>query len=111
MIISGILGYPLKNPRSIKIWKNYFRKRKILSKMIKFDIRPNKLSDFFRFVKKAKKFKAMTVTMPYKKKVLKYIDKIDNFALMAGAVNLIVKEKNKLYGYNTDVYECGECFG
>ena len=23
---------------------------------------------------------------------------------MAGAVNLIVKEKNKLYGYNTDVY-------
>ena len=46
----------------------------------------------------------MAVTMPYKKKVLKYIDKIDNFALMAGAVNLIVKEKNKLYGYNTDVY-------
>lgn len=104
MIISGILGHPLKKPRSIKIWKNYFRKRKILSKMIKFDIRPNKLSDFFRFVKKEKKFKAMAVTMPYKKKVLKYIDKIDNFALMAGAVNLIVKEKNKLYGYNTDVY-------
>ena len=96
MIISGILGHPLKKPRSIKIWKNYFRKRKILSKMIKFDIRPNKLSDFFRFVKKEKNLSNGS-NDAFIKKVLKYIDKIDNFALMAGAVNLIVKEKKTIW--------------
>ena len=47
MIINGILGYPLKNPRSIQIWKNFFKKKKIHAKMLKFEIKPKNLDDFF----------------------------------------------------------------
>ena len=27
MMINGILGHPLKKPRSIKLWKNFLKKR------------------------------------------------------------------------------------
>ncbi len=80
MIISGILGHPLKKPRSIKIWKNYFKKNNISSKMVKFDVVPKNLPKFFQFIKSEKNFKATAVTMPYKKKVLKYLDDVDEFA-------------------------------
>lgn len=104
MKISGILGHPLKQPRSIKIWKNYFKKKKILSKMLKFDVKPQKLKEFINFIRTEKNFKATAVTMPYKKKVIKFLDKIDDFAMKAGSVNLIIKKNNVLTGYNTDVY-------
>ena len=71
MIINGILGHPLKNPRSIKIWKNFFKKKKIKANMLKFEITPKKLHNFISYIKKEKKFRAMAVTMPYKKKNLK----------------------------------------
>ena len=104
MIISGILGHPLKNPRSIKIWKKYFKKNNIRSKMEKFDIVPKNLPKFFQFIKKERNFKATAVTMPYKKEVLKYLDDVDEFAKKAGAVNLIIKKRKKLIGYNTDLF-------
>ena len=42
--------------------------------------------------------------MPYKQEVIKYVSSLDSFAKRSGAINLIVKKKNKLLGYNTDVY-------
>ena len=35
--ICGIVGYPLKKPRSIKIWKKYFRENNIKASMKKFE--------------------------------------------------------------------------
>ncbi len=104
MKISGILGHPLKKPRSIKIWKDYFSRKGINSSMVKFDIKPKNLANFFENIKVKKNFQAMAVTMPYKKKVIKFTDKLDKFATMAGAVNLIIKKNNNLIGFNTDVY-------
>ena len=72
--------------------------------MLKFDILPQNLKKFLTNIKKDKNFKAMAVTMPYKKAVLSYLDELDQFAKTTGAVNLIIKKKNKLFGYNTDVY-------
>ena len=54
MITSGILGHPLKKPRSIKIWKKYFKRKKISSKMLKFDILPRNLRKFLTNIKKIK---------------------------------------------------------
>ncbi len=45
-----------------------------------------------------------SVTMPFKEKVIKYLDKLDVTASGVGAVNTIVNNKGKLIGYNTDVY-------
>lgn len=50
----------------------------------------------------AKRFKAINVTIPYKKAVVPYCDAVDSFASEIGAVNTIVNRSGKLYGYNTD---------
>ena len=107
--LCGILGYPLKKPRSIKIWKSYFRIKNINSSMKKFEIQPKKISSFINYIKQNNNFLAMAVTMPYKKKLFNYIDKLDDFALRAKSLNLVLKRNNFLYGYNTDIYGAIYC--
>lgn len=50
----------------------------------------------------AKDFRAINVTIPYKKEVIKYLDEISPSAEKIGAVNTIVNKNGKLIGYNTD---------
>ena len=42
------------------------------------------------------------VTIPHKLEVMSYLDKIDEYAKIIGAVNCINNEDGKLVGYNTD---------
>ena len=49
-----------------------------------------------------KDFTAINVTIPYKEKVIPYLDYIDSTAEEIHAVNTIVNKNGKLYGYNTD---------
>ena len=50
----------------------------------------------------AKAFKAINVTIPYKKLVIPYCDEVEPRAAAIGAVNTVVNRDGKLYGYNTD---------
>ena len=43
-----------------------------------------------------------SVSMPFKKTVIKYLDKVDPVCLKTNAVNTIINNGNKLYGYNCD---------
>ena len=106
----GIIGYPLKNPRSIKIWKKYFKEHKINSDMVAFNIKPRFFLNFLNNIKKKENFLAMAVTMPYKKKIIKFLDNVDNFAEKTNSVNLVLKKQNKLIGFNTDIFGANECF-
>ena len=51
---------------------------------------------------KAKDFKAINVTIPYKQDVMAYLDEISESAREIGAVNTIVNRDGRLYGDNTD---------
>ena len=53
---------------------------------------------------KAKTFKGINVTIPYKEAVIPYLDSIDESAKKIGAVNTVVNKDGKLLGYNTDFY-------
>ena len=64
--ICGIVGFPLKNPRSIPIWKKYFKKNKINSSMEEFQIKISNINSFIKFMKSNEAFLATAVTMPYK---------------------------------------------
>lgn len=48
--------------------------------------------------------KGCSVSMPFKEKVIKYLDKIDPLAKKAGAVNTVLNTNKKLIGFNTDVF-------
>lgn len=59
--------------------------------------------DFDQFFKN-RDFISINVTIPYKERVIPYLDYIDDIALSIGAVNTVVNKDGKLYGYNTDYY-------
>lgn len=51
---------------------------------------------------KERDFKAINVTIPYKQRVIPFLDDISESAKAIGAVNTVVNANGKLYGYNTD---------
>ena len=99
----GIIGYPLKNPRSIKIWKKFFKQKKINAEMLPFEINKKKIDKFFLSLLKNKNFHAAAITMPYKKYFYKKSVIKDKLTLYAKSVNLILKIDEKIFGYNTDI--------
>ena len=51
---------------------------------------------------RARDFKAINVTIPYKELVMPYCDVIDDAARAIGSVNTIVNKNGRLEGHNTD---------
>lgn len=51
-----------------------------------------------------KKLKGLNVTIPYKQKIIPYLDKLDKYAAKIGAVNCIQINDGIKTGFNTDVY-------
>lgn len=62
------------------------------------EVTQEKFSDFVN----GKEYKGINITIPYKEKIIPYLDYIDDFAKEIGAVNTVVNRSGKLYGYNTD---------
>lgn len=65
------------------------------------NVKPEGLKDFIAGVR-ATGIVGVTVTVPHKTEVMKYLDEIDPIAKKIGAVNTIVNQNGKLKGYNTD---------
>ena len=66
-----------------------------------YDLIPLNIDEFHQFMGE-KKFDAINVTIPYKEKVIPYLDEMDDKAKLIGAVNAIKNVNGKLIGTNTD---------
>lgn len=66
-----------------------------------YDLCPLSREEFPAFME-ARDFKAINVTIPYKKEVIPYLDEMDAHAKSIGAVNTIVNRNGHLVGHNTD---------
>ncbi len=62
------------------------------------ELAPDEVESFI----KGKEFNAINVTIPYKEKVMPYLDFISDEAKSIGSVNTVVNNDGRLYGYNTD---------
>lgn len=62
------------------------------------ELTANEVEKFF----KKRDFKAINVTIPYKEKVIPYVDEVSDIAKKIGAINTVVNRDGKLYGFNTD---------
>ena len=62
------------------------------------ELSPEDLPVFFA----ARKFAGINVTMPYKQKVIPYLDELDRRAAVIGAVNTVINRDGRLVGCNTD---------
>ncbi len=64
------------------------------------ELKPEELDAYMR----AKDFKGINVTIPYKEAVIPYLDEISDQAGRIGAVNTIINRDGRLCGYNTDYF-------
>ncbi len=62
------------------------------------------ISGFSELLQANPNLKGLNVTIPYKEKILIYLDRIDHEANEIGAVNTIKFTQEGLKGYNTDAY-------
>ncbi len=58
----------------------------------------------FKEFAKSRNFSGINVTIPYKQKIIPFLDEISPEAERIGAVNTVVNKNGRLCGYNTDFY-------
>lgn len=97
------IGYPLKTSRSPIIHNAGYKKLGIDDRFIflSSEVKPENLQLAIMGIR-GLQIKGVSVTMPYKQAVMRYLDKIDQEAEKIGAVNTIVNSNGKLAGFNTD---------
>jgi shikimate dehydrogenase len=96
-----LLGNPVSHSLS-PLMQNYaLMKQKINAAYIAFNLKENELEKAIIGLK-ALNFIGGNITIPYKERVIKYLDKLDELAGRIGAVNTIMNKKGCLIGYNTD---------
>lgn len=49
-------------------------------------------------------WRGLAITMPLKREVMTYLDELDPVAQRAGAVNTVLFDRGRRFGFNTDVY-------
>lgn len=101
----GLIGYPLGHSFSISYHNQRFADEGINAKYINFEI-PS-IDDLPEVLSLNPELKGLNVTIPYKEKVLPFLDYVSPEARAIGAVNVIrVEHQGKkiiLKGYNSDV--------
>jgi len=104
MKLFGLIGYPLSHSFSKKYFTEKFERESISAAYEQFEIPdisllPDVLQD--------ERIVGLNVTIPYKEKVIPYLDALDERAAEVGAVNVIrilrEEEKLLLIGSNSDV--------
>lgn len=99
--IYGILGFPLGHSFSPDYFKSIFEKEGISENYsyLKYEVKPEEIQALLH----TPELCGLNVTIPYKRKMWPFLSKASKPALSLGAVNVIKREGNEWFGYNTDV--------
>lgn len=99
--VIGLYGYPLKHTLSPIMHNAVFSQQSLPYVYLPFEILPHNLPDAVKAIRSLG-FKGVNVTIPFKEKVIEYLDDLSEEAEACMAVNLIKNEEGRLIGYNTD---------
>ncbi len=104
MKVLGLIGYPLTHSFSKKYFSEKFKNEAITDvKYVNFELK--NLSDFPDLLHNHSDLLGINVTIPYKERILAYVDEIDEAVEKIGAANTLLIQKNgKIKAYNTDIY-------
>lgn len=106
MKLYGLIGYPLEHSFS----RDYFLKKFQKKNMKDTDYRNFSIESIESIIDifKTENIYGLNITIPYKEKIIKYLDNIDYTAKEIGAVNTIkiyrTNNNISIKGFNTDVY-------
>ena len=102
--VFGLIGKNISYSFSKKYFTDKFEKEEMLGYSYEnFDLQA--ISQFPKIIRENPNLRGLNVTIPYKEKIIPYLDKLEENATKIGAVNCIkFTKKGKLKGYNTDYY-------
>lgn len=99
----GIIGYPISHSISPIFQQAAIDFVGKSDSYQSYEVSPSQLEEFMKIFRDGS-MRGLNVTVPHKSEVMSYLDDIDDWAVKAGAVNTIVRNGNRLEGYNTDGY-------
>ncbi len=102
----GLIGYPLSKSFSQKYFTDKFEKESFKGRYLNFPIAS--IDEFPELINHHPYIGGLNVTIPYKEKVIQYLDDLDPISKEVGAVNVIkvdwsIPAKPRLTGYNSDI--------
>jgi len=96
--IYGLIGNPVKESIGYYVHNKLFSYYNMDAVYLNFLV-----DDLDRFMSSFKgQFKGLCVTMPFKERIVPFLNKIDTMAQKIGAINTIKKNNECLFGTNTD---------
>ena len=100
----GIIGSPIKHSLSPLLHNYWFKKYNIEANYSIIDCKENNLSLIVKKIKD-ESLNGINVTLPFKQKIINYVDKAVNDAEITGSINtLFLDNKSNVIGENTDVF-------
>lgn len=98
----GLIGFPLGHSFSVPFFKLKFEKEKIRD--ISYLAYPIPSLELFpNLIESNPELIGLNVTIPYKEKIIPFLDSVDPEAKKIGAVNTILLKNNQKLGFNTDI--------
>ena len=97
-----VIGNPINHSLSPKLHNIWLKTNNVKAFYDKQKLQENEIKNFIQKIKQ-QKIAGANVTVPFKKKVIPFLDKLSFEAEKTQSVNTIVFENNNLVGHNTDV--------
>ena len=97
-----VIGNPINHSLSPELHNFWIKKNNINAIYDKIKLEENELENFIKKLRNDE-IHGINVTVPFKNKVIKYLDKLSLEVETTGSVNTIYKNENELIGHNTDV--------
>ncbi len=97
----GVIGNPISGSKSPWIHKYVFDNCGIEGAYLAIDVPSEQLDKTISDLK-ALDIKGLSVTIPHKSEIMRFLDSVDSSAAVIGAVNTVVCKSGQWKGYNTD---------
>lgn len=103
LIVCLTMGHPVRDSKSPLMHNTGYKALGIEKDFIFLpsEVKPENLEKAMTSARNLK-VRGVSVTMPHKQEIIKYLDILDDAAEEIGAVNTVVNEEGELTGYNTD---------
>nr|WP_066367945.1 shikimate dehydrogenase [Neobacillus fumarioli] len=97
----AVIGNPIGHSMSPVMHNDLFSLYHIDASYLPFQVQEDDLQTAVKGLK-ALGVGGFNLTVPYKSKIIPFLDEVDELAASIGAVNTVVNDGGKLIGYNTD---------
>jgi shikimate dehydrogenase len=97
-----VIGNPINHSLSPKLHNHWLKQNNINAVYEKIKLEENEIENFISKIKK-QEISGCNITVPFKKKVIPFLDKLSSEAEQTQSVNTISFSNGNLVGHNTDI--------